>query len=80
MVRAQVISIELEYILALLKRVPVMSGLSERSGKSHTRVKRVGILSAARSGECSGHLARDIQRFLIEAKAAQVKSYCSMGR
>lgn len=78
-IRAQVVAGPVEYMLALLHRVPVMTGLAQRVRKPVARVKPENVLPAADRLERIDGLACRIQRFLIEAEAAQVASYRAVG-
>jgi len=59
--RAQVVPVALDHVLAFGKRVPMMAGLAQRGGEPLARVQPVGVLPAARGGEGPDDLARDVQ-------------------
>src|SRR5579859_6782726 len=65
----------MEHVLALLQRIPVMTGLTQRGREPVARVQPVVILPAADRVERIGDPARYVQRFLVKAQVAQVARY-----
>lgn len=72
---AKVVAVSLEYVLAFLKSVPVVTRLTQRGCEPLARVEPMRVLLAAYRLERASDLARHVQRFLIKPKAAQVTSH-----
>jgi hypothetical protein len=75
----EVVAGPVEHMLALLHRVPVMTGLAQRVRKPVARVKPGSVLPAADRLERIDGLARYVQRLLIMTKTAQVARYRGVG-
>jgi hypothetical protein len=77
---AKVVAVSLQDVLPLLKRVPVVPGFPQRGRELFRRGEPLGVLPAADCIERVGDIARDVQRFLVLAKASQVASYSIIGQ
>jgi hypothetical protein len=78
-IETQIAAVSVEYMLALPQRVPMMTGLTQRSGESFACLEQVGMVSDACHLECVDYLTGHVQRFLVTADAAQVTSYRVLG-